>query len=108
MYESTFVKTPSFWYGLNRPACDGSAKIIPAEKAAATSSASRPARRRRDRGFEELVEALMDRSRSLRLRGSGATPECPPASDEKGAVRRLRLRLDRGRPRLERGRVRKK
>src|SRR6185312_6887689 len=47
MYESTFVNTPSFWYGLNRPACSGGANTSPAENATAASSATIPTRRRR-------------------------------------------------------------
>src|SRR6185295_19057509 len=42
MYESTFVNTPSFWYGLKRPAESGRAKIRPPTKAAATSRTVRP------------------------------------------------------------------
>ncbi len=48
MYESTLVNTPSFWYGLKRPAWSGGEKTRPAENAQKTSSASPPARRRRD------------------------------------------------------------
>src|SRR5215471_12048530 len=42
MYESTFVNTPSFWYGLKRPAESGRAKINPPAKAATTSKTVRP------------------------------------------------------------------
>jgi len=44
MYDSTFEKMPSFWYGLNRPAWSGREKSAPPVKAAPTSSAVTPRR----------------------------------------------------------------
>src|SRR5262245_45588418 len=44
MYESTFVKIPSFWWGLKRPAWSGRAATSPAENAASTRSGRTQAR----------------------------------------------------------------
>src|SRR5450432_3663169 len=48
MYDRTFVKTPSFWYGLKRPAVSGRENTMPAPNADATSSASTAARAARE------------------------------------------------------------
>src|SRR5579871_6908382 len=96
MYESTLVKTPSFWYGLKRPACSGGAKTIPAANADSARSDRPPARRRRERAgfgrpgsgrrFGSVGEGLevIDRLRSLRPADRTATRERAPASQIAG------------------------
>src|SRR5450432_4226138 len=93
MYERTFVKTPSFWYGLKRPAVSGRENTMPAPNADATSSASTPARAtREDLLLGSIVEppGLGPNAQSTAGapgRRGARTPRAAAATDRRGAGR---------------------
>ena len=82
MYESTFVKTPSFWYGLNRPAAKrrehqpGGEGGEHQDREHPAREGARPFARGHDAESEVRRAVVIGRS-AVYDRRRPATPDCP-------------------------------